>query len=427
MKKTIKLAVVAALALGTTSAFATNGTNLIGYGAKSRAMGGTAISNFNGAESAFANPALITSSKKTTEITIGATILMPDVAFDAEAGANAVLSQGTVTSASSNSSTAGDGMVPSVAVINKYNDSFAWGLALYGVGGMGVDYRTTTPDSTITGAGSNDNLMLMRMSIPLAYTISGFSVGIAPVIEYGALSMNTVPTRDPNTGAPNGSVSGVTTDIAMGFEVGATYSISGVSLGLDYKSAVTHDFVGTFDSKGMTAQAGENTKLDTPAVIAAGISYSIAGSTIAFDYKNIAYSSAAGFEDFGWEDQSVFALGYEYAAESWGVRVGYNYGASPLPTDIDLTMADGGVSMNQVVGGMMMFPAVTESHYTIGGSYNFNETISADLALMYATGSASADIPAFNPGTGAPLGVAAGEITATNDQTAVSFALNYAY
>ena len=82
MKKTIKLALVAAMALGTTSAFATNGTNLIGYGAKSRAMGGTAISNFNGAESAFANPALITQSEKTTEATIGATILMPEVSFE---------------------------------------------------------------------------------------------------------------------------------------------------------------------------------------------------------------------------------------------------------------------------------------------------------------------------------------------------------
>ena len=408
MTKTIKLALVAAMALGTTSAFATNGTNLIGYGAKSRAMGGTAISNFNGAESAFANPALITQSEKTTEITIGATLLMPDVSFEADGNANANLTMGGFGAATENSSTAGDGMVPSVAVINKTNESFAWGLALYGVGGMGVDYRTTTPDSAVSASGANDNLMLMRMSVPLAYTVAGFSFGLAPVIEYGALSMNP---------------SGVTTDIAVGFEVGAAYQIAGVSLGLDYKSAVTHDFENTFDSLAMTGQAGSNTKLDTPAVIAAGVSYKIAGNTIAFDFKNIAYSSAAGFEDFGWDDQNVFALGYEYAAEAWAVRVGYNYGASPLPTDISSPMADGGVSMNQVVGSMMMFPAVCESHMTLGGSYNFNKTISADLALMYATGSASAATPDLTGMGGAP----AGEITATNDQTALSFALNYAY
>ena len=43
MKRTIKLAVVAALALGTTSAFATNGDAMIGVGAKAIGMGGVGI------------------------------------------------------------------------------------------------------------------------------------------------------------------------------------------------------------------------------------------------------------------------------------------------------------------------------------------------------------------------------------------------
>ena len=78
MKKTIKLAVVAALALGTTSAFATNGSNLIGYGAKARGMGGVGIGMSHGAESALVNPALITTVKD-TEISFGGTIFMPKV------------------------------------------------------------------------------------------------------------------------------------------------------------------------------------------------------------------------------------------------------------------------------------------------------------------------------------------------------------
>ena len=217
-------------------------------------------------------------------------------------------------------------MIPSVAVINKVNDSFAWGLALYGVGGMGVDYREAE-DTTAVGANNiNDNLMLMRMSIPLAYATHGFSVGIAPVIEYGSLAMN----------------NGVTTDIAMGYEIGAAYSIKGFSVGLDYKSAVTHDFKNTFNSTIDSTTGGLDannvqSKLDTPSVIGLGISYKIAGSTIAIDYKKIGYGSAKGFEDFGWEDQNVYAIGYEYAAKSWALRAGYNYGASPLPTDIDIS------------------------------------------------------------------------------------------
>ena len=398
MKKTIKLAVVAALALGATSAFATNGTNMIGYGAKSRAMGGTGISNFLGAESAFANPALITKSEKNTEITIGATILMPSVSFDTDAAAFTAGGP-----KQSNDSTAGDGMIPAVAAINKVNDNFAWGVALYGVGGMGVDYRTTTPNSAITTAGVNDSLMLMRMSIPLAYETHGFSVAVAPVIEYGSLSMSA------GAGAP---IAGVTTDIVMGYEIGATYEIAGISMGLDYKSAVTHDFKNTFQSANPTTGATQ-TKLDTPAVIGLGLSYNFGANTIALDYKNIAYSSSAGFEDFGWDDQNVFALGYEYAAKNWAARVGYNYGASPLPTDVK-----DNATFGQAAGSAMAFPAVTESHFTLGGSYNFNEQMSMDLAYMYATGSATTDLPTNFGG---------GSFTATNDQSAFSVALNYGF
>ena len=400
MKKTIKLAVVAALALGATSAFATNGTNLIGYGAKSRAMGGTAISNYNGAESAFANPALITSGTAKTDATIGATILMPSVSFETDAPAFGGGNQ-------DDSSTAGDGMIPSVAVINKVNDSFAWGLALYGVGGMGVDYREAENTTAVGGNNINDNLMLMRMSIPLAYATHGFSVGIAPVIEYGSLSMN----------------NGVTTDIAVGYEIGAAYSIKGISLGLDYKSAVTHDFKNTFNSTIDSTTGGLDannvqSKLDTPSVLGLGISYKIGASTIAVDYKKIGYGSAKGFEDFGWEDQDVYAIGYEFAAKSWALRAGYNYGASPLPTEITGTAVGNMTTFGQVSGSFMQFPAVTESHITFGGSYTFSEVISVDLAYMIASGSAEADVP---------TNVGGGTITTTNNQTAASFALNYAY
>ena len=388
MKKTIKLAVVAALALGATSAFATNGTSLIGYGAKSRAMGGTGISNFQGAESAFTNPALITKSKKNTEITIGATILMPSVTFSQTGVAGAPGVSGT-----EYESTAGNGMIPAVAVINKVNDSFAWGLALYGVGGMGVDYRD---DAAMGGAGApNDNLLLMRMSIPLAYTVSGFSAAIAPVIEYGSLGMT----------------SGTTTDIAMGFEAGLAYEISGISLGLDYKSAVTHDFKNTFNSNLLTATP--QSKLDTPSVLGLGVSYSMDEHTIALDYKMIGNSSAQGFEDFGWEDQTVLAIGYEYATPSWAARVGYTYGESPLPSDITT-----GLSFNQALGSAMQFPAVTESHITLGGSYTFTEQMSVDLAYMFATGSQTTEVPASFGG---------GEFTATNDQQSLSVALNYGF
>ena len=397
MKKTIKLALAASMILGATSAFATNGTNLIGYGAKSRAMGGTGISNFNGAESAFANPALILNSKSNTEITIGATLLMPSVSFEA-----------VPYGITEKDSTAGDGMIPSVAVINKVDENLAWGMALYGVGGMGVDYRDETHPMM---AGINDNLMLMRMSIPIAYKIAGVSLAIAPVLEYGALSMSGTST------AAGEVIGGATTDIATGFEIGAAYEVAGISLGLDYKSAVTHDFKNTFLSTNPTTGATQS-KLDTPAVLGLGVSYAMGEHTVALDYKSIAYSTALGLEDFEWTDQTVIALGYEYQANGWAARAGFNTGASPLPND---TVTNGQTSTT--LGSMMMFPAVAETHITFGGTYNVSKQMSIDLAYMMATGSQTATLAANSGGAGTP----AGEATATNNQTALSFALNYAF
>ena len=402
MRKTIKLAVVAALALGATSAFATNGTGLIGYGVKARGMGGASISNFLGAESAFANPALITKSKANHEVTIGATLLMPEVSFTADAAANSAIA-GAAQPATTNDSTAGDGMIPAVAAINKVSDNYYWGMALYGVGGMGVDYRLPTANSPISGANTSDNLLLMRASVPFAYTTNDFSVGFAPVIEYGSLAMG---------------AAGSTADIAFGYELGLTYSMGALTFGADYKSAVEHDFVGTFNSNinpatGALITANPQSKLDTPSVLGAGISYVMGANTFAFDWKEIGYGSATGLKDFGWEDQDVYSLGYAYDTKNWSLRLGYNYGKSPLPTAVinPLTFA-------QVVGSAMQFPGVTEKHYTIGGSFNLNDACSIDLAYMIGKGSTTTTLP---------VGFGGGTFSADNDQTSASAALNYTF
>ena len=409
MNKTIKLAVVAALALGATSAFATNGTSLIGFGAKSRGMGGTGIAQFQGAESGFNNPALLGYAKK-DEASIGGTYFAPTVEFTDNATALGTSTTETNTATSQS----GAGMIPAISTVSVINENMAWGLALYGVGGMGVDYRDATktqqsmpnpgfPDGGTNALQANDNLLLMRFALPLAYTTNNFSVGIAPLVEYGALSMN-IPAFGQN---------GVNTDIALGFELGLAYQISGVTLGFDYKSKITHDYKETFTSQSATGEV--NHKLATPSVLGLGVSYNYAEHTIALDYKMIGYSDAEGFDDFGWEDQNVIAIGYEYATDKWAARAGYNYGAQP----INLASAtDTAAAQNATTGSLMMFPGVTESHYTIGGSYTFSEKVSMDLAYVYATGNATSTTQGNpNPYT----------IDVSNDQNSLTAAVNFAF
>ncbi len=181
MKRTVRLAVVAALALGATSAFATNGSTMIGVGAKALGMGGAGIGVGHGAESALANPALITTIKGNNEVSFGGTVFMPDIENTNNVGGGDV----TMTSDSDFF------VIPSVSVANKVNDNFYWGVGMWGTGGLGVDYRDgATPAGGGTQFQMVTALSLMQFGVPLAYTTNGFTAAITPIIQYSSLDIN---------------------------------------------------------------------------------------------------------------------------------------------------------------------------------------------------------------------------------------------
>jgi long-chain fatty acid transport protein len=353
MTKTIKLALVAAMALGTTSAFATNGSALIGTGAKARGMAGVGIGMAHGAESALVNPALI-SSVEGTEVQFGGTIFMPDVKNENSlvlpTGPAGGTPTGQTDASSSATSKANMSVIPAVSLATKVNDNFYWGVGMWGTAGMGVDYR----DAENTGQlNMVTNLQLMQFGVPLVYANSGFSVGITPVLQYGALDINYVMSADlqnamyyMQTGTMGGATmpmtvgSGVGQDLKFGVNVGLAYQIAGVTIGASYKSKINMEYDGVLSTAAgaMTGGVYKNDKLSTPAEIGAGVSYTFSGNTIALDYKQIKWSDAEGYKDFAWDDQNVISIGYEYAADVWAVRVGYNHASSPISEQMQLQM-----------------------------------------------------------------------------------------
>ena len=192
--------------------------------------------------------------------------------------------------------------------------------------------------------------------------------------------------------------------------------------------------------------SGYGDHLEQPAEIGAGVSYTIAGNTIALDYKNIAWSSAKGYKDFKWVDQNVIALGYEYKADAWAVRLGYNYannpieeqnGAAGIGTNGHPTNYEGAVLNYFNLAG---FPAVIKSHYTIGGTYDFSKAVSMDLAYVYspevtqsfntsamtqgqmlATGTYNPQVPT------SPVNNTTSTANVTHSQSAVTVAVNLAF
>jgi len=357
------ISLVAALLLGATSAFATNGDTLIGLGAKARGMGGIGIGMSHGAESALANPALIT-TVAATEVSFGGTLFMPDVSYDGGAGYQ--------------QSAADMNVIPEVSIAAKMDEHFYLGIGIWGTGGMGTDYRNDTTGTTMQMV---TNLQLMQFGVPVAYTYEGFSLGMTGIVQYGALDINY------NNGSNVGA--GIAQDIAFGYSLGASYAfekagVPGLTLGAVYKSAIEMDYkdqltnaTAPFAAAGVT---GIPTQLEQPVEYGAGISYALARHTFAFDFKRILWSGAKGYKDFGWRDQNVYIAGYQYAAAQWQLRLGYNYAKSPIVEQN--WMAGGGAALNMF--NLLGFPATVERHWSVGGTYAFNEKFSLDAAFVYA-------------------------------------------
>ena len=485
MTKTIKLALVAAMAMGATSAFATNGDNLIGMGAKSRAMGGTGIAHFNGSESATSNPALISKSKG-TNFTFGGTYFRPDVEVTTEG----TLAGSGMDGANDRTATsdAKHNVIPYVALTENLGNGFAVGASMFGSAGMGTDWRDSAPlgnadmtgafgagvgpdlagNYTTGGAGGGDlglysmrsNLLLLKFSIPLAYSQDNWSVGIAPVLMYGSLDISY---KSPNsffaaidgTGTPTGPAdgsapfinmfnggsnttgNGSSASFGLGLELGASYTLPdlGMTLGAIYHSSIEMEYKDQISSAAAGFGYGSlganfgafSDKLEQPAEYGLGIDWSEGDISVTADWKNVRWGNARGYQDFGWENQNVYALGAEYRMDDLSLRAGYNYAKNPIQNNTDTTAVNnmGGNLQNPNTNGdtlnafnHVMFPAVTERHYTLGAGYQFTKNVGADFAVTYAT---SPDVVV----SAASVGL--GTITVTNDQFAFSANLNYSF
>jgi long-chain fatty acid transport protein len=358
------------------SAFATNGDNLIGLGAQSRALGGTGTAAFFGSENALTNPALL-GKMQGTEFAIGGTIFMPDVKATSD-----VAMPGFSASATSDADLS---VIPEVSLATRINDTLTFGLGMFGTAGMGVDYRGDAPENDALFQGYT-NLQLMKFVPSLAYNSGPFGLGGAVVIQYGALDINYV--------GPMGNVGdGTSTDLQLGFNLGGYFDVTkDLTLGLAYQSEIGMEYDGQLttaaDGFGLGA-TGTGTivsdKLAQPAEIKAGVAYTAGPWMFTGDYKRIMWSDADGYKEFNWDDQDVFGLGVKYSSNGWWVGAGYNHGEDPIAVLPNAaTMPDAYVNQAINLFNNHFFPAVVEDHLTVGGGVSLGKNTMLEGALVYA-------------------------------------------
>lgn len=164
-----------------------------------------------------------------------------------------------------------------------------------------------------------------------------------------------------------------------GFTLGLLYKVNDMlSLGTSYESKT---WMGQHYKYKNTLPC-----IDEPQLVNAGISIKpVKEIELTFDTRYINWTSVPIAEKkpihggFGWQDQWVFATGAEATLfkEKLKLRVGYNYGKSPI--------------QRRFVFANALLPLVVENHLTTGFSYFLTRNLSLDLVWEHHFFNAMAD------------------------------------
>lgn len=433
-KRLLASAVVAALALPATS-YATNGFFLIGYGAKSRAMGGVGVAKGQDALAAAFNPATIADVADTLNgdnnyrFDIGADLFKPKAAVFHDS--NVLLTPTPVDQEPSSPSTAfskrGYYMLPSMGIVSKIDDQLSWGFAMVGNGAAGT-YDQSLPEGDIShffnfnGLGGDDleiRLMNLQLLPSLAYKIDdNNTVGATLVVSYSLFKANgLLAFQELGFGATTGNMSNMGTDTAWGggLRLGwkGQFMQDKLHVGVNYSSRT---YMQEFDKyKNLFAEQGD---FDIPSNYALGVAFDFTPEiTGYFDIQRINFSEVASVGNpgpkvtgenffpcgditcgalgldqglgFGWKDQTVFKLGVSWQMlDDLTLMAGYNHGDNQIPED-------------QVLFNMLA-PAVIEDHLTFGAAYQLNSTMELTVSYVHAfentvTGPTSFQPVGFDP------------------------------
>lgn len=441
MKLTIKSVLLPALAIAMTvpfNSYATNGYFLIGFGSKSRAMGGVGVAqSMDGLAAAF-NPATMIDSSNS--IDIGAEFFRPKMAIRHNSG---LLGQ---TDEESNHDKF---LIPALGGVYKWNDKITIGAAMIGAG-MKTEFAQNENNHACTliaasgGAGCPptlfnrlDNfaaseagieLYQIQMLPSIAYKLNDtHTVGATLVMagqffrsegleDFGVLGFTTGGTVSTLAEAQNGLTGrGFSHSFGLGARIGwlGKFFNDKLSVGVNYSPTVD---MGHFQRyQGLFAESGD---FDIPENYTVGIAYKANKNiTVLFDVQQINFSDVASVGNpgpsvtdpsdlnplcpgvdtatcklggdlgmgFGWTDVTAYKLGVEWQYSSKiALRAGLNYGEAPIPKD-------------QVLFNMLA-PATVESHITFGGEYEFDNDMSLAVNYMHAFQNTISGPTPFGPG-----------------------------
>jgi long-chain fatty acid transport protein len=381
MQRTLRFLAAAAIAALAMPALATNGMRMIGFSPTQNAMGGTGIGATLDSGAVLTNPAGMTELGHRFDASL--TWFQPTVDYTATGAAPGFANDGV-----KYTSDRGGSPIPNLGYVLPFAKDFAFGLGAFGVGGMGVDYKPGLYSSpTLT------SYMNLRVAPAIAWKANElFSVGLTANLSWAQMEYDVAS-----------AFLQVPHDTASSFGYGATLGVKitptkDLTFGLAYETKSDfQDFEFTIPAHTASDGAGgtypapggvDKLAFDQPAVASAGVAYrAVPALLLAFDVQWINWSdvmgagkpkytndtAATGSMPFNmtWDDQVVYKIGAELAAtEAIKVRAGFDYGKNPL---------DPNRAFENIA-----FPAVAESHITLGLGWDITPAWGLQVGGMYS-------------------------------------------
>jgi long-chain fatty acid transport protein len=380
MLRSLRVLAALLLAAAAVPALATNGMRMIGFSPTQNSMGGTGIGATLDSGTILTNPAGMSELDRRLDLSV--TWFKPTVEYTATGVAPGYANDGV-----KYTSDRGGSPVPNFGVVIPLGSGFTAGVGAFGVGGMGVDYKSGLYSGVTLTSYQN-----LRIAPAIAWKANDlFSVGVTLNASWAQMKYDVAS-----------GFGQVPHDTASSFGFGATLGVKltpmkNLTFGAAYElKSDFQDFKFTIPAHiGMTPGGpfpfpGGTDKLafDQPAVASVGVAYrAIPALLLAFDVQWITWSAVMGKNqpkytndtqltgsmpfNMSWDDQMVYKIGAELAvAPTFKVRAGFDYAKNPL---------DPNRAFENIA-----FPAVAESHVTLGLGWAATETLAINVGGMYS-------------------------------------------
>ena len=294
-------------------------------------------------------------------------------------------------------------LIPHIGYSQRLSHDNYVGVAIYGNGGMSTNYNSGTAAGPCNDGQTGVNLQQLFIQATYARKfLRHDSVGLSLIVArqtFSADGLSNFGKAGYSTNSQDLSGNGVSTSYGVGFKVGGQFRVvPGVDVGVAYSPRMSMSKFSRYS--GLFAGGG---RFDIPANGVIGLAFKpMAGQVLAFDFQRIYYNDvpaianpgptnddcptgggcsptvfadgdqlgAAGGAGFGWQNVSVYKLGYQFAIDRAVTgRVGFAYNTQPIPA-------------SQVMLNVLA-PGVIQRHVTVGVTVRTARHQDVSVAAMY--------------------------------------------